>query len=370
MSKIAPLIVLVKSIHHQRTQATYSEAELVRAAEAILEGGGVLKPLVLKRRGFEEYDLVDGEFEYLAALKAQMLDPIKGETIDAYVMDDSNQEIVMQQLQIFRQREVTEPATAELPAGLSAAQLLSCLQPLFSQLENRLDQRFHMIEQQLQHLTTGAVSSSDTTPATVIEPVVKQAEPEVIPEPVATQVTESPAIPETNDTPAVALPTLPEWITWLNQVSAQQLAATVKQMKLGLSSKVQANLMQARPFQSAQAVKQVKGIGDKSFAALQQVVLQTTSSDIAATEAEIVKPVSAAKTDSVATSSAVIADPWLQTLNTEDAKDLLFKLSRAKLSSEAINLILNNRPFESLEVLQKLKGVGKAKVTLLKKLLG
>jgi tRNA U34 5-carboxymethylaminomethyl modifying enzyme MnmG/GidA len=75
---------------------------------------GVVMPLILRRTkpGAESYQVIDGHFEYYAALRAKEIDPRLGGTINAYIVE-SEQEVpfYQQQIQMFRQRTSTLPST-------------------------------------------------------------------------------------------------------------------------------------------------------------------------------------------------------------------------------------------------------------------
>lgn len=392
MNKVSPLIVLVKNIHCQTERSQYNEAILQAAAESILAGGGVLKPLVLKRRGFEEYDLVDGEFEYFAALKAYELNPIQGESIDAYVIEPSNQAVIMQQLQLFRQRTTTPAMPTTVTTGITAEQLITLLQPLFSQLEDRLEQRLQGFEQQLQQLTL-----TPTAPAAIVAPVKPQpeaapteleAQPEAVTPPAAAPtpppVAEQPPKAAPPSAPA-PIPTGPAWLHLFNTMPENSLAVEIERAKLGVRQSVKTHLVNDRPFSDTQAIEAIKYMGGSSVKVLKAhftALFEKTNAPPAESAAISNTPEVAANAPPVAaltpTTTAKptppaamnqVSDPYLHVLNTEDQKELVFKLSRAKLTQEAIHTIFSRRPFNSLKEVEKIKGVGKTKLKNLQKAL-
>jgi regulator of replication initiation timing len=73
-----------------------------RLANIILESGGIVNPLFVKKLGFDSYELVYGEIEYYAAVKASEIDPKKGEMIAAFIIDEDQKELIKQQINFLR----------------------------------------------------------------------------------------------------------------------------------------------------------------------------------------------------------------------------------------------------------------------------
>ena len=117
MKKISPALVLVKNIHSSRSCGKFSETELERAAKLILAVEGVINPPILLRTGgLDSYEIIEGHFEYCAALKAKEMNPRKGESINAYIVESEAEELVFRkQIEVFRtarsEKLAVEPAT-------------------------------------------------------------------------------------------------------------------------------------------------------------------------------------------------------------------------------------------------------------------
>lgn len=79
-------MVDVQSVDSEVSRSTFSEADLDRLADLILESGGLLKPLVLKKTGFEKYVVIDGHFEYYAAVRLKEKNPRAGEMVNALII--------------------------------------------------------------------------------------------------------------------------------------------------------------------------------------------------------------------------------------------------------------------------------------------
>ncbi|MEL4896469.1 chromosome partitioning protein ParB [Crocosphaera sp. Alani8] len=73
-----------------------------RLANIILESGGIVNPLFVKKLGFNSYELVYGEVEYYAAVKASEIDPRKGEMIGAFVIEEEQEEPIKIQVDFLR----------------------------------------------------------------------------------------------------------------------------------------------------------------------------------------------------------------------------------------------------------------------------
>lgn len=115
MRKIQPAIVLVKTLQSSVSATEWNEALLNEAAHLILAGEGVISPPVLRRTGLDSYTVVEGHFEYYAAVRAREIDPYKGETINAYIIEsDDDEQLFRDQISLFRHsgREIQPAATS------------------------------------------------------------------------------------------------------------------------------------------------------------------------------------------------------------------------------------------------------------------
>ena len=106
MKRILPSIVLVKDIHCSQPNTAFSETDLEKAAQLILAIEGVINPIILLRTGVTRYELVHGHFEYYAVVKAREMDQLKGESINAYIIEsEEEKEIFTQQIAVFRTQQ-------------------------------------------------------------------------------------------------------------------------------------------------------------------------------------------------------------------------------------------------------------------------
>jgi hypothetical protein len=98
-------LVDVKNISSTVTRSNFAEADLDSLADIIIESGGIIRPLVVKLTGAESYTVVDGHFEYYAAVRAREKNPRKGEMVNAFVISPKIEDIVTQQLASLKEIE-------------------------------------------------------------------------------------------------------------------------------------------------------------------------------------------------------------------------------------------------------------------------
>jgi hypothetical protein len=108
MKKLLVSLVLVKKITSKVSRANFADRDLEKVAQLILELGGLINPIILRRNGMDAYEIVDGDFEYYAAVKAREINPLKGETIGAFILEPENEELLLEQVQALRKCTTTE----------------------------------------------------------------------------------------------------------------------------------------------------------------------------------------------------------------------------------------------------------------------
>jgi hypothetical protein len=108
MKKLLVSLVLVKKITSTVPRANFADRDLEKVAQLILELGGLINPIILRRNGMDAYEIVDGDFEYYAAAKAREINPMKGETIGAFILEPENEQLLLEQVQALRKCTITE----------------------------------------------------------------------------------------------------------------------------------------------------------------------------------------------------------------------------------------------------------------------
>ncbi|MBD2137082.1 hypothetical protein H6F32_05665 [Anabaena sp. FACHB-1237] len=101
-------IVEIESVSSSVPRSNFKEVDLDILADSILESGGILKPLVLKKIGFEKYEVIDGHFEYYAAVRAREKNSIKGEIVNAFIITSEKEDAVLKQVEFFKGIETSE----------------------------------------------------------------------------------------------------------------------------------------------------------------------------------------------------------------------------------------------------------------------
>ena len=99
---LSPEFVLVKEITSNVPRSQFSESDLEQAAGLILKAEGTIKPLVVRTIGWESYEVVDGHFEYYAAVRAKEINPRDGERIGAFIIEGDKAKVLEEQVEIFR----------------------------------------------------------------------------------------------------------------------------------------------------------------------------------------------------------------------------------------------------------------------------
>ena len=108
MKKLLVSLVLVKKITSTVPRSNFADRDLEKVAQLILELGGLINPIILRRNGMDAYEIVDGNFEYYAATKAREINPMKGETIGAFILEPENEGLLLEQVQALRKSAKTD----------------------------------------------------------------------------------------------------------------------------------------------------------------------------------------------------------------------------------------------------------------------
>jgi len=98
----------------------FPEDELDTLAQHILEAKGLIRPLILEETGLERYSVIDGHFEFYAAVRAHEKDRLAGEMVNAFVISKKEKEYVLAQLKsLDRDRPVPSGAASSSPVSVS-----------------------------------------------------------------------------------------------------------------------------------------------------------------------------------------------------------------------------------------------------------
>lgn len=141
MKKLLVSLVLVKKITSTVPRSNFAEADLDKLARLILESGGLINPIIVRRNGMDAYEIVDGDFEYYAAARAKEIEPLKGETIGAFILEEENEELLLEQLEILRKTAITDNQSVSV-----VPQLSSSFEQRLTNIETRLENRINELK--------------------------------------------------------------------------------------------------------------------------------------------------------------------------------------------------------------------------------
>jgi ParB family chromosome partitioning protein len=89
----------------------------------------------------DAYEIVDGDFEYYAAARAKEIEPLKGETIGAFILEEENEELLLEQREILRKTAIIDnPITNDVP------QVSSSFEQRLINIEARLENRINELK--------------------------------------------------------------------------------------------------------------------------------------------------------------------------------------------------------------------------------
>ena len=112
--RLSTALVAVKKITSTTLGTNFDEEPLKKLAEQILKAEGLISPLILRRNDLQSYEVIDGHFEYYAAVKAREIDPRKGEMISAYIIESENPVIssaILEQVELLKKsRSIALPS--------------------------------------------------------------------------------------------------------------------------------------------------------------------------------------------------------------------------------------------------------------------
>lgn len=94
-------LVETKLIRSDKPASDFDQSVINKLAQLILDTNGLMRPLVLKQTGFEQYQVVNGHLEYYAAVRAKEKDARKAEMVNALVIDSEEEAIAVQQTQFL-----------------------------------------------------------------------------------------------------------------------------------------------------------------------------------------------------------------------------------------------------------------------------
>lgn len=139
-------IVEIEGITSSVPSSNFGEADLDILADLILESGGILKPLVLKKIGFERYEVIDGHFEYYAAVRAREKNPTRGEIVNAFIIPAEKEDAVLNQVAVLQRSETSEKIVNPLDEKTELCKLVDQNKQIFAMLNKLISNSFVNVE--------------------------------------------------------------------------------------------------------------------------------------------------------------------------------------------------------------------------------
>jgi hypothetical protein len=111
--RLSTSFVAVRKIISSTSPADFDSDKIEHLAHQIVKSEGIIRPLVLNRTSLESYEVVEGHFEYHAAVRAREIDLRRAEMIAAYILDPENDDVsesIVEQIKLLKQSATNLPA--------------------------------------------------------------------------------------------------------------------------------------------------------------------------------------------------------------------------------------------------------------------
>jgi hypothetical protein len=115
----------VKNITCDIPPSNFLDDALSSLADMIIESGGIIRPLILKTTGLETYTVVDGHFEYYAAVRAREKNPRQCEMVNAFVISPKNEDEIFKQVAAFRGLDSDTKPEIKIPIQTNHSESIS-----------------------------------------------------------------------------------------------------------------------------------------------------------------------------------------------------------------------------------------------------
>ena len=94
------LLIDLQDVVATKERSYFPETDLQNLANLIVAMKGLIRPVILKKIGFERFQIIEGDLEYYACLIAKEKE-LSLETINAFVVDKEAENIASQQMQLL-----------------------------------------------------------------------------------------------------------------------------------------------------------------------------------------------------------------------------------------------------------------------------
>ncbi|MGD1715508.1 hypothetical protein [Dapis sp. BLCC M172] len=146
----------------------FSADEVENMANLILTTGGVVRPIILKRTGIESCEIVTGDFEYHATVKASEIDPEHSGMIRGFIITEEQEENIRNQQKILRGLDSPITESPEVPIDVEGSQvdltkMFNNLRlSLTKELNSQLDKKLQPITRKLDRLNTSSPTNTQS----------------------------------------------------------------------------------------------------------------------------------------------------------------------------------------------------------------
>ena len=124
----------IEDITSKLPRSVFKVEELEQIAQSIIAAGGLLSPLLLKQTGPESYEVLAGDLEYYAAVRAQEISSNEEEMVNAFIVPDNLVEDAVEQFKIIHKSSATITSGAVNPKDRSIGS------GQITNLESRIDE--------------------------------------------------------------------------------------------------------------------------------------------------------------------------------------------------------------------------------------
>jgi hypothetical protein len=134
------LLIDLQDVVATKERSYFPETDLQNLANLIVAMKGLIRPVILKKIGFERFQIIEGNLEYYACLIAKEKE-LSLETINAFVVDKEAENIASQQMQLLS----AAPAIITTPE-----EIYNSLELRMSNLEKLLETELQAIREEYQ----------------------------------------------------------------------------------------------------------------------------------------------------------------------------------------------------------------------------
>ena len=161
--KLSTSLVDLDNITPKVSISNFSMDEIESMANLIIRVGGVIRPVILKKIGFESWEVVAGDFEYYASVKALEIDPDFSETIRAFTIKEEQEENIRKQQEILRILDAPIAENLKVPIDIQGSQ-----KELNSQAENNttIQKQLEVLNNSILNLTKELNSQAENNTTT------------------------------------------------------------------------------------------------------------------------------------------------------------------------------------------------------------